>query len=123
MNNSDDATILLIVDARCLQDSAFALRGVGVHAAALLAAGCARADVARRFRFVALTDPKLPSLAPKYRAFFAEIRTTAYLPNGRPGRVVFFSPSPMTHSPIPIARLLLQPSTVLRGGRARFHPA
>ena len=28
----------------------------------------------------------------------------------------------MTHSPIPVARLLLQPSTVLRGGRARFLP-
>jgi glycosyltransferase involved in cell wall biosynthesis len=110
MNSTGRATIFLIVDARCLQDTSFAPRGVGQHAASLLAAGCARADVARRFHFVALTDPTLPPLEPKYRAFFAEIRTTAYLPNG-PGRVVFFSPSPMTHSPMPIARLLLQPGT------------
>jgi glycosyltransferase involved in cell wall biosynthesis len=110
MNDADRARIPLIVDARCLQDPAFALRGVGQHAAALLAGGCARADVARRFRFVALTDPELLPLEPKYRVFFAEIRTTAYLPNG-PRRVVFFSPSPMTHSPMPIARLLLQPGT------------
>jgi glycosyltransferase involved in cell wall biosynthesis len=112
MYKTAGAKISLVVDARCLQDPAFAARGVGHHAAAVLAAGLARADIAGRFQFVALTEPKLPPLEPKYRALFEQISTTAYLPNAGPGRAVFFSPSPMTHSPMPIARLLLQPDTL-----------
>jgi hypothetical protein len=84
--NSARARISLIVDARCLQDPDFATRGIGHHAATLLAAGCARADVASRFQFVAFTDPKLPPLESKYRVFFDEIRETAYLPNAGPER-------------------------------------
>ena len=97
----------LVVDARCLQDANLSARGVGSHAASLLAGGQSMTEVHRAFRFVGLVDRTLPALAPDHRALFAELRSVAY-DTTVPGPVLF-SPSPMTHDPFFVARLQNRP--------------
>jgi glycosyltransferase involved in cell wall biosynthesis len=93
-----------IVDTRCLQDPSFSHRGIGSHAASLLAGGLRMERVARQFRFVALVDPSLPDLSSANRQLFEEIRITPYRRPGSP-ECLFFEPSPMTHDTHRIARL------------------
>jgi glycosyltransferase involved in cell wall biosynthesis len=97
----------LVVDARCLQDPGFSRRGVGSHAASLLAGGQSMTEVHRAFRFVGLVDRTFPALAPDHRALFAELRSVAY-DTTVPGPVLF-CPSPMTHDPFFVARLQNRP--------------
>lgn len=98
----------LIIDARCLQDPAFARRGIGSHAAGLIAGGRARTDIRAACRFVALTDPALPALADDFRTLFDDNRVVAY--RQATERCIFLQPSPMTHDPLWVARLLADPS-------------
>ena len=94
----------LLIDARCLQDSAFAGRGIGVHSAALIAGGRTRADIRACFRFIALCDPALPPLAEHYHRLFDGSRGVAY--QGYGADTAFLQLSPMTHDPLWVARLL-----------------
>jgi glycosyltransferase involved in cell wall biosynthesis len=98
-------TIRVIVDGRCLQDPDYATRGVGQHVRALLR---------HRYRqsvddlhLIAVLDRGLPPLTADDRALFEHTRTTAYVPPAE--RCLFLSTSPMTHSPLPMARLLMRP--------------
>lgn len=92
-----------VFDARCLQDPAFARRGVGRHAAALLAA---RPD---GMRVIGLVDPRLPELAPEVARQFDDLATNAYMAHravrGGGGPAVLVSASPMTHDATFTARL------------------
>jgi glycosyltransferase involved in cell wall biosynthesis len=98
----------LIIDARCLQDPAFARRGIGSHAAGLIAGGRARADIRTACRFVALTDPALPALTEDFHALFDDVRVVAY--RHASAQTIFLQPSPMTHDPLWVARLLADPN-------------
>ncbi len=98
----------LVIDARCLQDQAFARRGIGSHVAGLIAGGRARSDIRADCRFIALIDPALPALAEDFRALFEDTRVVAY--RHATEQTIFLQPSPMTHDPLWIARLLADPS-------------
>ena len=98
-------TIRVVVDGRCLQDLDYATRGVGQHVRALLR--YRRRQSLGDLHLTALLDRALPPLTAEDRALFEEKRTTAYVPAGE--RCVFLSTSPMTHSPLPMARLLMRP--------------
>ena len=96
----------VVVDVRCLQDPNFADRGIGRHAAALLEGARASPALAAGARLVALHDPALPPLAPRWHALFDDHRATAYAAV-LPGRPAWFVElSPMTHDPLFVARLL-----------------
>ena len=97
----------LIIDARCLQEPAFAQRGVGSHAASLLVGGLRMPDVQRAFRFVALVHPALPALTSNLDLLFAETRNIAY--ETPLSEAVLFAPSPMTHDPFFVSRLQDRP--------------
>jgi glycosyltransferase involved in cell wall biosynthesis len=94
----------LIVDARCLQDTNYARRGIGSHTTTLLAEGLKIAEVQTRFRFVALVDSRMPPLHKAFADLFSSARSQAYR---RPSpAAVFLSPSPMTHEPLFTSRLV-----------------
>ena len=97
--------IRLIVDVRCLQDPNYALRGIGQHVRSLLQYRTMDAATAR-FHLIGVRDRDLPPLAAEDSELFEDIRTTAYDIGGSP--TAFLSPSPMTHSPLPFARLMMQ---------------
>ncbi|HUZ64467.1 MAG TPA: glycosyltransferase [Acetobacteraceae bacterium] len=94
--------ITYLLDLRCLQDPNYAARGIGRHAAALLAH--ARTHTAGA-RLTGLTDPDLPDLPAHWRAMVDDLRTTAY-PGAlaMPCRLVQFAP--MSFDPLFVARLL-----------------
>jgi glycosyltransferase involved in cell wall biosynthesis len=94
----------IYVDARCLQDEAFRWRGVGQHSAALLTHGRSILAPVYDTEFVAIIDPALPALNAESRALFDRLKHTGYSP--RPMDAWFVQLSPMTHSPIRVARLL-----------------
>lgn len=95
-----------MVDVRCLQDPNYALRGIGQHVRTLLQYRTMDAAATARFRLIGVRDRDLPPLAAEDRELFEEIRTTAYDIGGSP--TAFLSPSPMTHSPLPFARLMMR---------------
>ena len=101
----------VVVDLRCLQDPAYARRGVGRHALALLR------HAPRHLRLVGLTDDTLPPLLVEAHETIETIHVNAYAA-GR-ARAPLWAPasfimmSPMTHDPIFLARLLCDP-TLLR---------
>ncbi len=95
-----------MVDVRCLQDPNYALRGIGQHVRSLLQYRTMDAAATARFRLIGVRDRDLPPLAAEDRELFDEIRTTAYDTGGSPK--AFLSPSPMTHSPLPFARLMMR---------------
>jgi glycosyltransferase involved in cell wall biosynthesis len=100
----------IVLDVRCLQDPAYARRGIGRHALALLRG--ARAD--KRLagaRLLGLADPHLPSLLPEAEALLDGVRTTAYT-GALTRRTAFVQLSPMTHDPLFVARLLHGPAPV-----------
>lgn len=91
-----------LVDVRCLQDPAYAERGVGRHARALL-------EHAHAFlpgmRLVGVVDASLPPLSSAARATLDDTVGSAYTGGlGTPG--CFVQLSPMTHDPLFVARLL-----------------
>lgn len=98
-------TIRIVVDGRCLQDPNYTTRGIGQHVRALLRS---------RHRYggsdlllTAVFDRDLSPLSREDSELFDDRRTTAYLPAGE--SCAFLSASPMTHSPLPMARLLMRP--------------
>lgn len=102
--------IRIVVDGRCLQDPHYATRGIGQHVRALLRSR-ERHGGSDLF-LTAVLDRDLPPLNSEDSELFDERRTTAYLPGAYlPGGEAraFLSPSPMTHSPLPMARLLMRP--------------
>ena len=66
--------VVVVVDARCLQDPSFAPRGIGRHAQAVM-------DGFRqqgRGKLVALTDPALPLMDARLASPFDATATNAY---------------------------------------------
>lgn len=98
--------IRMIVDGRCLQDPNYATRGVGQHVRALLRYRH-RQPMGSGWHLTAVLDRELPPLSRADEDLFDGRGTTAYLPSGQ--RCVFLSTSPMTHSPLPVAQLLMRP--------------
>ena len=93
----------LVVDARCLQDPDYAERGVGRHTVNLLR----HAPRHAASRLIGLIDPVMPALSATFGSLFDTLCPNAL---ARPVRdpACFVSPSPMTHDPLFIARLLDQ---------------
>jgi glycosyltransferase involved in cell wall biosynthesis len=101
----------IVVDLRCLQDPAFAGRGVGRHALALLRHAPAN------LRLVGLTDAGLPALLREARDAVEVVSANAYAASLAGTQLsapaCFIMMSPMTHDPLFVARLLSNP-TLLR---------
>lgn len=91
-----------IIDVRCLQDPAYAERGIGRHAGTMLA--YAR-QMLPGMRLVGLADPTLPQLDPAVRLRFDDLRGTAYT-GALHEPCCHVQLSPMTHDPLFVARLL-----------------
>lgn len=95
----------VLVDARCLQDTRFRERGIGQHVAAVLAG---RTSVnLPPMRLIGVIDPALPPLGRAHAALFDTV-CTSYYTGTAPAALI--SPSPMTHSPLPLARALRRSS-------------
>ena len=110
----------VVLDVRCLQDPAFAPRGVGRHALALLRG--ARDDPRlSAVRLIGLADRELPALAPEIAALLDRVRTTAYT-GALTRRTAFVQLSPMTHDPLFAARLLHSPAPVKAAAVYDFIP-
>ena len=96
-----------VFDARCLQDPAFARRGVGRHALALLAAR------PEGVRVIGLIDPRLPDVAPEAGRHFDVLAFNGYMAHQQArragGATVLVSASPMTDDPTFTARLAADP--------------
>jgi FkbM family methyltransferase len=93
----------VVVDARCLQDTRLAHRGVGRHAIAVVQAIRA---AARGFSMSALTSSELPPLDSSLVRFFDDIAPT---PTQADGAALFVSLSPMTASCASVAPFLCDP--------------
>ena len=95
-----------LIDARCLQDPAYAERGIGRHSSALL--DHARAHLPGT-RLLGIADPRLPALPARVRDLLDGVRTTSYTGALR-GPCCHVQLSPMTHDPLFVARLLHHPA-------------
>lgn len=104
-----DRPSAVLFDARCLQDPGFRHRGIGQHAANLVA-GARTALGEPAPRLVAIVDPRLPPLFDEFAGLFEEIR-----PNPNPGTAAMRGPSwfvqlsPLTHPQTRFARMLATP--------------
>jgi glycosyltransferase involved in cell wall biosynthesis len=98
----------IVIDLRCLQDPAYAERGIGQHVRSALARARAVSAFARRARLVGLVQDRMPALTPDIAALLDEIRCHAYLPALPPGSV-FLNPSPMAHDQVFVGRPMLRP--------------
>jgi glycosyltransferase involved in cell wall biosynthesis len=99
----------ILVDARALQDERFRNRGIGQHAASLLAGMRIFHWNSHKPELIALIDRSLPPLEDAYSALFDSVTA----PSGtgfKAARVWLLNPSPMTHDPIWLARYLLDPA-------------
>lgn len=101
----------VVLDLRCLQDPNYARRGIGRHALALLH------HAPHAARLVGLIDNTLPPLPAEVRELVAMVHGNAYAARWGGGAscepTCFVMPSPMTHDPIFVARLLSD-ATLLR---------
>lgn len=88
-----------VLDVRCLQDPAYAQRGIGRHALALLRTAPAG------WLLEGLVDPRLPSLVDEARATLSAVHSNAYAAAVSPPDL-FVALSPMTHDPLHAGRLL-----------------
>lgn len=97
----------ILIDARVLQDKEYARRGIGRLTSNLVAAARAAVPALAAARFLALVDPTMLPLSPAHRALFDAEQSTA-----RPVLLRhpawFIEPSPMTHDPLFVARLLAE---------------
>jgi glycosyltransferase involved in cell wall biosynthesis len=98
------STRCIAVDARCLQDPNYAGRGVGRHTVNLLRNSPIRND----HPLVGICDPQMPQLDGDIRALFDGVRPNAQFQDLHDA-ACFVSPSPMTHDPLFVARLLHDP--------------
>ncbi len=89
---------MIAADVRCLQDPAYAARGVGRHTANLLRHAPLRP-------LIGLIDPALPPLDPSLAALFDRLRPNAQF-RDMLDAACFISASPMTHDPLFAARML-----------------
>ena len=96
---------VIYVDARCLQDEAYRRRGVGQHGASLLRHSRQILSSTFETKFIAIVDRNLPELTAEIRRLFDGIQCVGYV-GGDTGDAWFIQLSPMTHSPIHVARLL-----------------
>ena len=94
-----------LIDVRCLQDPAFAERGIGRHARTLLEHG--RAGMPG-WRLVGLVDIDLPPLPAAVRGLLDDTRFNAYT-GALTEPCCHVQLSPMTHDPLFVARLLHHP--------------
>jgi len=93
----------VIIDLRCLQDRAYATRGIGQHARGIITHRPAGIG-----RLTGLIDPLLPLPEPEILDQFDAVQANnvfAALPAG----TIFLNPSPMTADPLFTAPLLLAP--------------
>jgi glycosyltransferase involved in cell wall biosynthesis len=91
----------IVIDARCLQDPNYADRGVGRHTVNLLR----RAPRREGWRIFGIVDPLMAPLAPEMAALFDSVHPNAQA-TALCDAACFVSPSPMTHDPLFVARLL-----------------
>ncbi len=102
-------SIVVLVDARCLQEERFRDRGIGKHLIALLE-GAAQFFRARcKIILIAAVDRRLPSLTPECLKLFMQevsISNRDLIPD------IFLNPCPMTYSPDPFRWLLEKPSVL-----------
>ena len=98
----------VLVDARSLQDHGLRFRGVGQHGASILEEIHTALKVDTEISITAIIDRNLPDLPPQYAALFDSVRTNADVPADQVE--LFLCLSPMTHSPILTAKLLLNPN-------------
>ena len=113
----------ILADVRCLQDPAYAFRGVGSHSASLLAA--IRAESAGAAEIIGLIDPSLGPLAPEHRDLCDAVQP-AFVAGDDAVPAVFLELSPMTHDTLQAARLLdrrhILPAAVLYDFIPAEHP-
>ena len=95
----------ILLDMRCLQDTNFAERGIGRHAANLIRHARSSSDWLSQVRLIGLIDPYLPRLGGDIESLLDATQTTAYTGGAR-RRACCVQLSPMTHDPLFIARLL-----------------
>lgn len=102
-----DRPTVVLFDARCLQDPGFRHRGIGQHAATLVA-GARTALPGQRLHLAAITDPRFPPLLDEFADLFDEIRAD---PDPTPvaAPTWFVQLSPMTHAQSRFARMLAAP--------------
>ena len=100
----------ILVDARALQHPAFRFRGVGQHSTSLLFAIRSYPWPRRRPRLVALTDHDAEPLFEQHALLFDEVTTVRQRPERRSRW--FVSLSPLTHDPVWVSDLLLDPDIV-----------
>lgn len=93
----------LFVDARCLQDPNYRFRGIGQHSALLLSRAREQLADICDLRLVGIAAPALPELPELHRSLFDDVQSNAYVRS--PGDAWFLQLSPMTHTPLNIARL------------------
>jgi glycosyltransferase involved in cell wall biosynthesis len=98
--------MIVYADIRCLQDPGFARRGIGSHAAFLLAA--ARGLRHGRATVIGLADPSLAPPPPEVAALCDEVQESFAPRSAAPG--VFLWLSPMTHDSRPVARFFDRPA-------------
>jgi glycosyltransferase involved in cell wall biosynthesis len=101
--SSNHASAQIIIDLRCLQDPAYATRGIGQHARGIITHRPAGIG-----RLTGLIDPLLPLPEPEILDQFDAVQANnvfAALPAG----TIFLNPSPMTADPLFTAPLLLAP--------------
>ena len=96
----------ILVDARALQDPNYRFRGVGQHGAALLSALRHHAWD-RRPRLTAMVDHGAEPLQAGHADLFDAVTTVVRAP--REDRAWLLSLSPMTHDPLWLSALLLDP--------------
>ncbi len=98
----------LLIDVRCLQDPNFVARGIGRHSLELLRHARNTPRIAA-CRLIGLIDPALPPLRDAARDTLDAVRTTAF-PSTQNPVAGFLQLSPMTHDPLFVGRLLMDPA-------------
>ena len=109
-SNSQSTVDEILVDARALQDPRFRFRGVGQHSTSLLLALRHSDWPNKRPRLVALTDHKAEPLIEQHRMLFDDVTIRRQRPWQKSWW--FLSLSPMTHDPVWISDILLDPAVL-----------
>src|SRR5947208_250861 len=95
----------LYVDLRCLQDPAYAFRGIGQHSAAILRH--ARQGLGSGpLEIIGLVDERFAEVPTLYRSLVDSQQHSLVPQPGKPGDTIFLQLSPMTHEPARLAPLL-----------------